>query len=170
MKLLYKYYTWRANRMNPLNAEQFAKQTSFRIKAYKFSPIGRLNYGADITGTGLTKQDVIDRYSGPENGGGFPPGHPKSTITGQSFPHKTGRYLDGPFEQVRDEETGALVDVSEWKETPQWWADVPEANQQHMPTFSAKSAKSIGYRLDPETKRRIYITYNYSTGKQEDIK
>ena len=156
MKLLYKYYRWRAGRATG------EKQVGYRLKAYRVSPIGRMNFGTDLTFREGTKEDLIAQdMEAAKKAGGFPPGHPLGTIVGNPVKHAPGRYWNGEYD-----DNGRMV----FLETPQWWADVKEANQQHAPTRLKGGSRVVSRRPRNDGSGRYdNYTYNYQTGKQEKI-
>jgi len=169
MKILYKYYRWRASK-----AKTASGQAHYRRKAYKHSTAfkGYAFFGRDLTFEDYPAAIKAEQTLEP------PLKHPEDlrVHTERRFVDRTreeasyARYLKGPIKQgYVDPETKQWVDPNEWQETPLWWAGVEEANEQHMPTRRRINPKVVSYKINPETGRRDYYTYNYSTGKQEKI-
>lgn len=156
MNVRYKYYRWRASR-----AKSAAKTETFRLKAYRATVRKRWPFGLDLTDAEnpleLKKRLTADTEPDPEK-----------FKVGYNNEHQPGKYADGTI-NVWVDEGGNVHDDTVWKEIPQWWADVPEANQQHQPTYRTPQARSTFTKFDPKTGKRTYWRYNYKTGKQEEV-
>lgn len=157
MKHLYKYYRWRAAK-----AKNADKQAKFRLKAY------RHRRTPSFAGLDLTFDP--DPLATKENLTKEPEDMPLAGAAKVGFrnEHHPGRWANGPVKSRKDE-NGRFVDDTDWRETPQWWAEVPAANEQHMPTKLTKRSHIVSWKFNPETGRRTYYTYNYKTGKKEEL-
>ena len=158
MKLLQKYYNWRASK-----AKTATGQAHWRTKAYNLMPLKwGLNLNQFPDPQAMKEELTSDIGQKPVN-------EDAMRVNGGQWPHKPGRYAEGPI-NVWTDEGGNLHDDTIWKETPQWWADVPEANQQHQPTYRTPRAHATFTKFDPATGKRTYWKYNYKTGQQEEVK
>lgn len=162
MKLLEKYYRWRAKRAKS------PKREHFRLMAY---------YCSDFYRKSVWRPFDLTRHSDPKawkeeltaDIGVIEPTAESRKITYKNE-LKPGRYLIGPQKWVKNEETEKWEDKSDWRETPLWWSDEKEANEQFMPSRRNTKHRIVSYKFRNDgSGRKDPYYYNYQTGKQEPI-
>ena len=140
MKLLVKYYRWRLAHASELDKTKW-KYKIYRATTYKRSLFG----GLDLTFFPDPQAMKKELTAGV---GEIEPDPVKRTLAYDK--RDAGRYAVGAPKWVIDKGTGVVTDVTDWRTTPQEWAEDKEKNQAHMPTEHTRTSRGYTKSRDHE--------------------